>query len=72
MDEERSGGRDLGDRRTRSFNPARHPELFVDSSGRLVPLPVRIRLLPVKEYLAMTPVTSGPDDFRVASDTVPI
>ena len=54
--------------------PLGHPELFVDSSGRLVPLPVRIifRLLRVKEYLAMTPVTSGPDDLRVASDTVPI
>lgn len=35
-----------------------HPELFVDSSGRIVPLPVRIifRLLRVNEYLAMTPV----------------
>jgi deazaflavin-dependent oxidoreductase (nitroreductase family) len=35
-----------------------HPELFVDSSGKVVPGPVRIifRVLRVKEYLALTPV----------------
>ena len=35
-----------------------HPELFVDTSGTVVPGPVRIifRVLRVREYLALTPV----------------